>query len=149
MKKHDEGYILAYVTVVLMIFCLVATVILTGALRNFQIQQNSIAQMKDQYAAEGMIEQVVAQLDAKGSPTISGYEELAEDNQTIIKKMSVSVENIEGKSVLLLRAQNGSVVVTGSFVLSAENAYSSNNVAYITGLNSYTYDSYEVGGVSE
>lgn len=149
MKKHDEGYILAYVTVVLMIFCLVATVILTGALRNFQSQQNSIAQMKDQYAAEGMIEQVVAQLDAKGSPTISGYEELAEDNQTIIKKMSVSVENIEGKSVLILRAQNGSVVVTGSFVLSAENAYSSNNVAYITGLNSYTYDSYEVGGVSE
>lgn len=63
MKKHDEGYVLAYVTVVLLVFCLVATVILTGALRNLQNQQNTITQMKDQYAAEGMIEQVMAQWD--------------------------------------------------------------------------------------
>ena len=32
MRKHDEGYVLSYVTVVLLIFCLVATTILTGAL---------------------------------------------------------------------------------------------------------------------
>lgn len=61
MKKHDEGYVLAYVTVVLLVFCLVATAILTGALRNLQNQQNTIAKMQDQYAAEGMIEKVVAQ----------------------------------------------------------------------------------------
>ena len=61
MKKHDEGYVLAYVTVVLLIFCLVATAILTGALRNLQTQQSINEQMKDQYVAEGMIEKVVSQ----------------------------------------------------------------------------------------
>ena len=61
MKKHDEGYVLAYVTVVLLIFCLVAALILTGAMRNLNHQQDSIQQMKDQYVAEGMIEQVLAQ----------------------------------------------------------------------------------------
>ena len=64
MKKHDEGYVLAYVTVVLLVFCLVATTILTGALQNLQNQQNAIAKMQDQYAAEGMIEQIVAQWSA-------------------------------------------------------------------------------------
>ena len=61
MKKHDEGYVLAYVTVVLLIFCLVATVILTGALRNLQTQQNTNEQMKHQYVAQGKIEMVLAQ----------------------------------------------------------------------------------------
>ena len=61
MKKHDEGYVLAYVTVVLLIFCLVATAILTGALRNLQTQQEANDQMKHQYAAQGKIEMVLAQ----------------------------------------------------------------------------------------
>lgn len=61
MKKHDEGYVLVYVTVVLLVFCLVAATILTGALHNLNNQQNAIAKMEDQYAAEGMIEQVIAQ----------------------------------------------------------------------------------------
>lgn len=63
MKKHDEGYVLVYVTVVLLIFCLVAAVLLTGAMRNLNYQQESIQQMKDQYEAAGQIEQVLANWD--------------------------------------------------------------------------------------
>ncbi len=60
MKKHDEGYVLAYVTVVLLLFCLIATMILTGAMKNMTNQQNTIQQMKDRYAAEGMIQQAIS-----------------------------------------------------------------------------------------
>lgn len=60
MKKYDEGYVLAYVTVVLLLFCLIATMILTGALKNLTIQQDTVQHMKDRYAAEGMIQQVIA-----------------------------------------------------------------------------------------
>ena len=60
MKKHDEGYVLAYVTVVLLLFSLIATMILTGAMKNMTAQQDTIQRMKDRYAAEGMIQQVVA-----------------------------------------------------------------------------------------
>ena len=62
MKKHDEGYVLAYVTVVLLLFCLIATMILTGAMKNLTIQQDTVQHMKDRYAAEGMIQQVIAQI---------------------------------------------------------------------------------------
>lgn len=62
MKKHDEGYVLAYVTVVLLLFCLIATMILTGAMKNMTAQQDTIQRMKDRYAAEGMIQQVIAQI---------------------------------------------------------------------------------------
>ena len=60
MKKHDEGYVLAYVTVVLLLFCLIATMILTGSMKNLTAQQDTIQHMKDRYAAEGLIQQVVA-----------------------------------------------------------------------------------------
>ena len=60
MKKHDEGYVLAYVTVILLLFCLIATGILTGAMKNMTNQQDTIQRMKDRYAAEGMIQQVIA-----------------------------------------------------------------------------------------
>lgn len=62
MKKHDEGYVLAYVTVVLLLFSLIATMILTGALKNMTAQQDTIQRMKDRYIAEGMIQQVIAQI---------------------------------------------------------------------------------------
>ena len=62
MKKHDEGYVLAYVTVILLLFCLIATGILTGAMKNMTNQQDTIQRMKDRYAAEGMIQQVIAQI---------------------------------------------------------------------------------------
>lgn len=104
MKKHDEGYILAYVTVVLLIFCLVATVILTGALRNFQNQQNTIAQMKDQYAAEGMIEQVVAKWN-----TISWSEYTVAE--TPIGTTGVLYMGKEDDAVIL-SATSGTVTIT-------------------------------------
>lgn len=60
MKKRDDGYVMVYVTVVLLLFCMIATMLLSGAMKNMQTQQNAIAQMRDRYAAEGMIERVVA-----------------------------------------------------------------------------------------
>ena len=60
MKKHDEGYVLAYVTVVLLLFCLIATMILTGSMKNLTAQQDTIQHMKDRYAAEGLIQQIIA-----------------------------------------------------------------------------------------
>ena len=63
MKKHDEGYVLAYVTVVLLVFCLVATTILTGAMKNLEHQQKAIEKTQDQYAAAGMIERILSNWD--------------------------------------------------------------------------------------
>lgn len=61
MKKQDDGYVMAYVTVVLLLFCMIATMLLSGAMKNMQTQQNAIAQMRDRYAAEGLIERAIAE----------------------------------------------------------------------------------------
>lgn len=106
MKKHDEGYVLVYVTVVLLVFCLVATTILTGAHNNLQNQQRTIARMQDQYAAEGMIEKVVAQLS----------------NCTFVEDEAVKISGKEttvmciakdtGKGTVTLYAESGMVSIT-------------------------------------
>lgn len=106
MKKHDEGYVLVYVTVVLLVFCLVATTILTGAHRNLQNQQNANEKMKDQYAAAGMIEQIVAQLS----------------NCAFVKDEAVKISGVETtvmciakdteKGTVTLYAESGTVSIT-------------------------------------
>lgn len=64
MKKHNEGYTLPLVMVVMVILCLVAVSIMSVALRNLKAQQASVQRMQDQYVAAGMIEKVVAQLES-------------------------------------------------------------------------------------
>lgn len=102
MKKHDEGYVLAYVTVVLLVFCLVATTILTGALRNLQTQQKINDQMKDQYVAAGMIEKVMSQWD--------GYESTFEKDQEVGDTGVICAEVNYG--VVTLTATYGMVMIT-------------------------------------
>ena len=107
MKKHDEGYVLVYVTVVLLVFCLVAATILTGAHNNLQNQQKTITQMQDQYAAAGEIEKVMA----RWSAYISQYEK----NASIGDTGAVWHENEtdeEGKTLYVFSASSGDVMIT-------------------------------------
>ncbi len=104
MKKHDEGYILVYVMVVLLVFCLVATMILAGAHRNLQNQQEANEKMKDQYVAAGMIEQVMAQWDTY---TWSDYT----DAETPVGETGVLYMGKEDGAVIL-SATHGTVTIT-------------------------------------
>ena len=62
MKKHDEGYALVLVLVVMLVLCLVATSVLTIALNNLKKQETSVARMKAKYEAQGKIEKIYANL---------------------------------------------------------------------------------------
>ena len=140
MKKHDEGYVLAYVTVVLLVFCLVATTILTGAMKNLEHQQQAQAKMEDKYFAKGMIEQIIAQLDKKGDIFIDCnlFKQIAED-ETVIAQVTATVED----GVLTLTAQKGNAAVTYRMKLKAENVSCSENQVRITGLTVYTFTNEE------
>jgi type II secretory pathway pseudopilin PulG len=104
VKKHDEGYVLAYVTVVLLLFCLIATMILTGAMKNMTNQQNTIQQMKDRYAAEGMIQQVIANWN---SYQWSSY---TEENTQIETTGVYYMGKVDG--AIKLTASSGTVQIT-------------------------------------
>lgn len=103
MNKHDEGYVLAYVTVVLLLFSLIATMILTGAMKNLTNQQDTIARMEDQYAAAGMIEQAVAM-----GLSNAENDELLDEEGNVIRSLAISSVD-EGTQLV---AQSGSVVIT-------------------------------------
>lgn len=62
MKKNNDGYVLPFVLVVMIVLTIIATSLMTAALRNLQSQQKFTERMETKYAAEGEIEKIVAQL---------------------------------------------------------------------------------------
>ena len=64
MKKHDEGYTLVLVMVVLIVLCLLVSYALTFSLHNLKTQQTAALRVQDQYAAAGEIEAALGQLQA-------------------------------------------------------------------------------------
>lgn len=62
MRKHNEGYVLPLVLVVMVIMALIAVGVMSVSLHNLQTQKADIERMQAQYAAQGEIEKTVAQL---------------------------------------------------------------------------------------
>ena len=65
MRKNNEGYVLPFVLVVMIVLTIIATSLMTAALNNLQSQQRFTERMVDKYAAEGEIEKIVAVLSEK------------------------------------------------------------------------------------
>ena len=105
MNKHDEGYVLAYVTIVLTVFCLIASMVLAASLKNVNNQRDSIVQMQDKYVAQGMIEQVVAMRDTYH------FEESEMVKNERMEDTGVSCDNISVDNVLTLSASYGTVTI--------------------------------------
>ena len=92
MFKRNDGYALSYVLVVLLVLAIIATAVMAPPLRNLQLQQASIERMQDKYAAQGMIEQVVAQLHTSGSISSESGNPTVTFNETE-KKCTVKAKN--------------------------------------------------------
>jgi len=60
MKKHDEGYALPFVLVVMTVLIIIALGVMGYAQRNLEAQKDSIVRMQEKYAAAGPIEQILA-----------------------------------------------------------------------------------------
>ena len=101
-KKHDEGYVLIFVLVVISVLSIVAISLMSGALRNLQAQKASVERMQDKYAAEGMIEITVATL--KSQLTSDSTVDTAINDKTtlhgpidqkIVAALSIAAEQVE------------------------------------------------------
>ena len=67
MKRHQEGYVLLYVVVVIAVMSIVAVAVASGAMSNMRAQEASIRRMQEQYTALGYIEELAAQIQEKTS----------------------------------------------------------------------------------
>ena len=64
MRKHNEGYALVLVLVVLIVLGLLSAVILTGAQRNLEVHRSGVETMQNKYQAMGEIEKIIGALEA-------------------------------------------------------------------------------------
>lgn len=67
MRKNKDGYVLIYVVFVIIFLCIVAVGTCTVALNNIRVQTAYIEQLQDRYAAEGTLEQFMAEVCVSAS----------------------------------------------------------------------------------
>lgn len=94
MKKNNDGYVLPFVLVVMIVLTIISTSLMTAALRNLQSQQKFTERMVDKYEAEGEIEKIVAQLSRE-----ENFENLEEPAVTPVEKETIAPETNAGKSL--------------------------------------------------
>lgn len=99
MKKRDEGYVLAFVLVVIVVLCLVAVSMMSIALQNVQAQTASIERMQDKYRAMGQIERLnaIADVNAPKIPVDATTASDAIKNALTVQGVSVEVTSKNGE----------------------------------------------------
>ena len=142
MKKHNEGYTLPLVMVVLLVLAIVAVTIMTTSLKNMQRQQGFIETMKAQYAAQGEIEKIVAQLE-KGIEVLVPFK----DNTADIDETEKTVTGV-------IVAEQDGVTIECGIEISASDAVSKDQDSgkiKLSGEIAIKYTSYEIikGGAAQ
>lgn len=82
MKKHNEGYVLAFVLIVVAVLALISTAVSTVAVRNMETQQAAVKRMQLKYEAEGAVEIVLSQLADVTFNAVDGEEKALDDKIT-------------------------------------------------------------------
>ena len=90
MKKHDEGYVMLLVVVVLLVLGIMSAALMSMTVTNLKNQRNSINRMQEKYAAQGELEKLVAQTEAQIAAKLS------EDPDGIIEVEPSEVEDESG-----------------------------------------------------
>lgn len=136
MKKHDEGYALVLVLVVMIVMSLVVASVLALSLRNMQNQTASIQRMQDKYAAQGQIEKTIQDIVNAAAP------------------VAISNASVSGNTLkFTLKAQSGTATVICEVELISEKdvVYGETANTYELTNPTYRYLSYEItyGEVAE
>ena len=146
MKKHNEGYTLVLVLMVMVILSLLSASILTAAMQNLKFQETSAQRMSDTYAVEGELEKVTARLEtALNSGTAEVVLWDADETGTLIQSYgnNVSITIRRGQTeldcVLTLLGINGPTTITDL----------GDGVYRFTDLAQIEYAHYEISTVEE
>ena len=156
MKKHNEGYVLAYVMVIIAVLMLVSASVMGVALKNLQRQKAEVETMQAKYAAEGAIERAIVELKAikTQSPIhfieLDGVEIGVVDgtvngntcNLRLIAAGKPADETLGNKVVVTceLKLQNGSTI---------ETTLDGNRVYVLDNVQNVEYVSYTISTVEE
>lgn len=153
MKKHDEGYVLAFVMVVITVLCLIAVLLMPLSLRNLEAQNDSIRRMQDKYAAQGVIETVVAKMDS--DIEIGDLDDLetvlksylgADDEFNLYSPDGID-EDESFTAKVMITAKRGSARVEATLIWYADVTEAGGN--YQITPNLLQYEAYQVSSIRE
>lgn len=144
--KNNGGYVLIYVLVVFALLSALAGTVSGVALKNLRAQEVAISRMEHLYAAEGKIEELVA--EAKSQTSSAGFEGCIADNSGEADDISYTVNN-SGTYTVIYTASKGGVTVTATVyfdvavgTVEAEDG----SATEIFTVNDATYTAYDISG---
>jgi len=122
MIKRNEGYTLAYVVVVLGVLASVAMATMTMALIPQKSQHVALERMRDKYAAQGLIEQVVALLEHCTEKNVN-EEVLAatEEKTSAPDSVTITLENSSGYITVTAKTDKTTVTAVLQLTPNYEN----------------------------
>lgn len=138
MKRHQEGYVLLYVVVVIAVMSIVAVAVASGAMSNMRAQEASIRRMQEQYTALGYIEELAAQIQEKTNiDDVKSVKECKDGEQI---KAKIAWQDGAGTDTVTgtVTATAGSTKVTAQLTVKIENSKAT-----------VTYGGYTVSAVEE
>lgn len=160
MRKHNEGYALVLVLVVLVVMCLLSATILASAQRNLTSQMSAVKHMRDKYLAQGKIEQIVGALEwlpadteVVGIKIGTPLEEASLDPQiptvTIATDENTTVEVMEHQhndDVLKIQvtSKSGNVQIDCLLLLQCDGVTGSGGAYMVLRPQGLSYSSYEI-----
>lgn len=161
MKKHNEGYTLAMVLMVMLVLTTVSVAVLTAAVRNLTFQRDSVDRLNAQYQAQGQVERMLGELIQGTSATtvVAGEEAAVLDwlescglAQTQITGITMEEDQLTCLVSLTCSETVGKYIYTVDAVItvSAKLRIEKNGLENITGYTvsdvTTEYTSYEIGG---
>lgn len=152
-KKHDEGYALVFVLVVMTVLGIIAVSLMTGALSNIKRQTATVERMQEKYTAQGELErQIVLMADAIGK-CASGtqYTRVSEAQKKITESIPGMEWENEGTSRSCKKTfviESGSVRIDCKVVFEGVISTESGGGEVIRKPSGISYESYNITRVS-
>ena len=159
MRKNNDGYVLPFVLVVMIVLCIISTSLMTAALMNLRIQQRFTEQMVDKYEAQGEIEKIVAiltrtviepeNLTPEAISAAFAASDAFEDWDNCVQFLDVTQEGENGDTdaeniTISLTASSTDTTINCHIVLTAECTFNQETSKYAIEITDITYQSYEI-----
>ena len=124
-KRNTEGYVLAYLLIVITVMGVIAATLMTSTLQVVQAQEHSLVYMKDKYEAMGAVEKLLAELDATftANPPSAPSEGIALFKSTNFETSEIACNQAKAKlEDWLTNASNISLNIPQNFTFVNETA---------------------------
>lgn len=158
MKKHNEGYVLPLVMVVMVILSLIAVGVMSVSLRNLKTQRADVVRMQERHAVQGELEKKVAALSAlqhnEKYSDFTGNGQAQAQAEGIISAVLgtgavIEKWDIEGDAchcTVTFLVEEGSTVITCTLRLENFVVKDTESGKYLIYAPDVVYTSYEIGG---